>query len=319
MTTVKCPQCATVNSTDNEFCDNCGAQLPVQAGVASSSSAGIGATPAPTPPITINPSAGADAGLVCPQCQAPLTPGDEFCFNCGHDVRTLTTGNAKPAQAAATPAATGIPAAVTPPPASGGMKDDDLERELAQLKGSVLGTADPGPTLPPVTNLPSLDPAPLTPPPATATPAGNGAAAANPANAFGAPVADPPANAFGVTAPLTTPPSTSTGPATSLKLHVTGPYGDETVEWKGQELLLGRRDPKTRVFPDVNLDDSAASRRHLSIWLESNDSKFYAQDLESANGTSLNGRDLRPGEPTELHNNDVLKVGTRYSIQVRIA
>jgi len=101
-------------------------------------------------------------------------------------------------------------------------------------------------------------------------------------------------------------------------LQVAGPYGEENLEYKGQELLLGRQDAKTRVFPDVNLDDSAASRRHVSIWKETNDGFFYVQDLESSNGTSLNGRDLEPGGPTRLNNGDVIKIGTRYSIQVRI-
>jgi len=44
----------------------------------------------------------------------------------------------------------------------------------------------------------------------------------------------------------------------------------------------------------------------------------FAQDLESANGTILNGRELRPGEPTELHQGDILKIGTRYNIQIQI-
>jgi pSer/pThr/pTyr-binding forkhead associated (FHA) protein len=104
-----------------------------------------------------------------------------------------------------------------------------------------------------------------------------------------------------------------------LRLHVAGPYGDEVVEYKGEELLLGRQDVKTRVFPDLNLDDSAASRRHLSIWKEDSDGQFYAQDLESSNGSTLNGRDMEPGAPTQLHNGDVIKIGTRYSIQVRIS
>lgn len=304
MTTVKCPQCATVNSVDNEFCDNCGAQLPVQAGVGSVATPATPATP--VAPVVVNTPVTASKDMVCPQCQAPLTPGDEFCFNCGHDVRNLAAPSNGSAAAVIAP--------VTPPaPPAGGMKDDDLERELAALKGQV-GAPTPTPVVP------AADP--VTPPPVAATPdptpapplsSGNG-------NAFGAPASSPTTNAF-ATAPLTTP--TAVAPTTSgtqvMRLHVTGPFGEEMVEWKGQELLLGRRDPKTRVFPDVNLDDSAASRRHLSLWLESGDGKFYAQDLESANGTTLNGRDLRPGEPTEVHNNDILKIGTRYSIQVRIS
>ena len=88
--------------------------------------------------------------------------------------------------------------------------------------------------------------------------------------------------------------------------------------YSGKELLLGRRDPKTRIFPDVNLDDAASSRRHLSIWQEEGDGYFYAQDLESSNGTMRNGQDMPPGEPVQLADSDVIKVGTRYTIQVRI-
>lgn len=93
----------------------------------------------------------------------------------------------------------------------------------------------------------------------------------------------------------------------------------EKVTYIGRELLLGRQDIKTRIFPDVALDDAASSRRHLAIWQEASDEKFYAQDLESSNGTLLNDSDMPPGEPVQLKNGDVIKIGTRYNIQITIA
>jgi len=222
-----------------------------------------------------------------------------------------------------------------PPSQPQGMKDDDIDKALADLDN---GSPDPSdaPTMvgpipvPPVSNSgpvsqpytsqgsPQTSPAPIQ--------TGGGSVPAQPGpqggvagNAFGAPVPVP----TNATQPV--PVVRQTGPVSGgagsgkLTLQISGPYGDEQVDWKGTEILLGRNDAKTRVFPEVNLDDNAASRRHLSIWKDDADSLFYAQDLESANGTLLNGRDLAPGEPTQLNNGDILKIGTRYSIKVQIS
>lgn len=212
------------------------------------------------------------------------------------------------------------------------MKDEDLNRMLGEINpnpapanqpspgpgaggtvaGAPVSASNAGPEAQPAT-VPAQTVVP--PPPAQTSggslPVPSGPAGGVAGNAFGMPPAPaaPPAAAS---------PASSTGPGT-LTLHIAGPYGDETVTWQDKEILLGRNDAKTRVFPEVNLDDSAASRRHLAVWLEDIDSKYYAQDLESANGTLLNGRDLKPGEPTILNDGDVLKIGTRYTIQVRIS
>jgi hypothetical protein len=219
--------------------------------------------------------------------------GDEFCFNCGTDVRAIT--GSQPLVAPAQPQPQPAPANAVDP------NDEAINKALAELDGN---SAAPIPA-----PAPTSDPAQAAPVAVSAPPAPDSAPVA--ANAFSA----PPPVAPGPAPAATPAPAPAPG---SFQLNISGPYGDEVVEWKGRELLLGRNDPKTRIFPDVNLDDSAASRRHLSIWKESADGLYYAQDLESANGTILNGRDLRPGEPTELHNGDVLKIGTRYTIQIQI-
>ena len=286
--TIKCAQCGHQNSDDTEFCENCGAQLPVPvpAGVAAAGVGGIVAAPVAATPVSSGPQ------LACPSCKAPLALGDEFCFNCGTDVRAIT--GSQPLVAPAQPQPQPAPASPVDP------NDAAINKALAELDGNNNAAPDPASPAAP-------DPGPLVPVAVSAPPAPDPAPVAN---AFSAPPAAP------APAPASTPvPVAVPG---GFQLNISGPYGDEVVEWKGRELLLGRNDPKTRIFPDVNLDDSAASRRHLSIWKESADGLYYAQDLESANGTILNGRDLRPGEPTELHNGDVLKIGTRYTIQIQI-
>ncbi|NYZ17890.1 FHA domain-containing protein [Azospirillum sp. RWY-5-1] len=80
-------------------------------------------------------------------------------------------------------------------------------------------------------------------------------------------------------------------------------------------VVIGRTDPFNRIFPDIDLSASdigtrpSLSRRHVEIALTP--SGYAARDLDSANGSSVNGRAL-PG-PTEpprlLRNGDVLRVG----------
>lgn len=62
---------------------------------------------------------------------------------------------------------------------------------------------------------------------------------------------------------------------------------------RGKETLIGRTDPKSGIFVDVDLTAVATapkviSRRHARIEQEGN--RFYLTDLGSANGTKLNGR-----------------------------
>ncbi len=345
--TITCPQCKHQNPDDAEFCENCGAQLPVPApvgtapnpvGFASGGGSTLGSVP---------PGSGSLNQLICPTCRAPLAVGDEFCFNCGTDVRNLT-GPAQGGPAQANPAASngGVdPMAATmtsapQQPQQAGMKDDDIDRALADLDKGAVPASDPsnsptmvGPILvqtpPPISSTgPEAQPfnsqgQPVVPPVPAQTSGGSVPVQPGPqggvaGNAFGTPANLPPvAPSVAPSVPGIPVQSGRTGGA--LTLYITGPYGDETVEWKGAEILLGRNDARTRVFPEVNLDDNAASRRHLSVWKDDADGQYYAQDLESANGTLLNGRDLKPGEPTLLNNGDVLKIGTRYSIKVQIS
>ena len=103
----------------------------------------------------------------------------------------------------------------------------------------------------------------------------------------------------------------------AISFVVSSPAGETRVSFRGQELLCGRRDERMRIFPDIDLDDPAASRRHLALFLDAG--RLCVQDLESGNGTVLNTTPIASGVPVELHAGDVLKIGEHITICVEIA
>lgn len=306
MVTIECPQCHHKNPDDAEFCEQCGAELPAPVGSVANGASATATTQTVGYAGQIQGQAPAD-DLICPKCKAPFVPGDVFCFNCGNDLRNLP-GNQQAATVAIPTGASAAPNSgqVAPgpqPAANSALSVDDWDKAFENPAAASGATTATGPASQSVANQ-------MADPQAPASSAGTSSTA----NAFAAPPAPTTVNNPAQV-------SSQSAPATSnrLILSVTGPYGNQTVEYVGRELLLGRNDAKTRVFPDVNLDDSAASRRHLSIWYEDSEGQFYVQDLESANGTNLNGQDIETGVPIKLGNNDIIKVGTRYSMQAHIS
>ena len=85
-----------------------------------------------------------------------------------------------------------------------------------------------------------------------------------------------------------------------------------TFPVRGKETLIGRNDPKSGIFVDVDLSQvanvpKAISRRHARI--EQEGDRFYLTDLGSVNGTKLNGRRVPPNERMPLWNGDVIEFG----------
>ncbi len=83
---------------------------------------------------------------------------------------------------------------------------------------------------------------------------------------------------------------------------------------KGQEFpledgnnLIGRWDPETGSFPEVDLDaddpEAKISRKHALCRIE--DGKITVEDIGSLNGTYVNrGQRLQPGSPSDIKNGD---------------
>ncbi len=75
---------------------------------------------------------------------------------------------------------------------------------------------------------------------------------------------------------------------------------------------LGRSLEGQAIIPDVDLNtfeayDHGVSRIHAEIRLEADGA--YVLDLDSANGTSVNGERLEPQTPTSVEHGDIIQLG----------
>ena len=85
-------------------------------------------------------------------------------------------------------------------------------------------------------------------------------------------------------------------------------------------ILLGRVDPATNVFPEVDLSQNghfskSISRRHAQI--SKHDDMVVVEDLSSVNGTFVNGKRLTPYLPEPLADGDTLHLA-KLPIKVKI-
>ena len=111
------------------------------------------------------------------------------------------------------------------------------------------------------------------------------------------------------------PPPVSATVGADTPLILTGDSDNRrfVVEARSATTLLGRTDHKARLFVDVDLtsEDGQAygvSRRHARVHFLNG--HYLLEDLESLNGTYLNGRKLRPYLPEVLHGGDEVKLGS---------
>ncbi len=78
------------------------------------------------------------------------------------------------------------------------------------------------------------------------------------------------------------------------------------------EILIGRQDPVSGIFPEIDLtdhggDEGGVSRKHARIAYQ--DGQFTLEDLNSANGTRVNGVRLPFGELSLITNGDEIRLG----------
>lgn len=79
------------------------------------------------------------------------------------------------------------------------------------------------------------------------------------------------------------------------------------------EALIGRADPTRGIMPDIDLGpfggyDAGVSRRHAI--LSCRDGAYQIEDLGSANGTFVNGRQIEPMRATPVKHGDEIMCGT---------
>jgi pSer/pThr/pTyr-binding forkhead associated (FHA) protein len=78
------------------------------------------------------------------------------------------------------------------------------------------------------------------------------------------------------------------------------------------QAVIGRADPVSQFFPDVDLTphgalDNGVGRRHVRIFVSGG--QVMVEDLDSTNGTLLNGVRLTARQPQPLHQGDQLTLG----------
>ncbi len=106
--------------------------------------------------------------------------------------------------------------------------------------------------------------------------------------------------------------------AMTAKLYVegTGELSPPTFSLTKDENLVGRRDPMSNIFPEIDLSrfdpQTKISRRHARIWRSG--STFLVEDLGSSNGTivasaSRSSAHLVPHKPQALASGDRIKIG----------
>jgi hypothetical protein len=125
--------------------------------------------------------------------------------------------------------------------------------------------------------------------------------------ALAAPASVPTPAPTGVEAPPVAPPI---APVAALVIAETGT--ELPLDFSKGEVLIGRSDPVSRVFPDVDLTphggyEAGVSRKHCRIFKQGD--QFFVEDLQSTNGTRLNGQFIPPNQPHPLNDGDVLELG----------
>jgi len=111
--------------------------------------------------------------------------------------------------------------------------------------------------------------------------------------------------------PVATSECSVSGSGRSLVLEGINPQPDSPASLKlkieaamlRRKCVLGRR--KNEV--DYTVPNTSISGRHACLW--EGDGRFFIQDLESSNGTRVNGRDIPSDKPTELSEGDSIELG----------
>ncbi len=79
-----------------------------------------------------------------------------------------------------------------------------------------------------------------------------------------------------------------------------------------QTIVIGREDPVSGVFPDIDLDphgghEGGVGRKHAQLILK--DGQLFVEDLESVNGTAVNRQRISPHQPQALKSGDEIRFG----------
>lgn len=112
-------------------------------------------------------------------------------------------------------------------------------------------------------------------------------------------------------APSQAPMAPAAPVATSAKLVIKDDGAEFPLAGKS-EYLIGREDPVSNIYPDIDLtphkgEEHGVSRMHAKIY--SQGSQYLIEDLNSTNATYLNRQKLAAKTPTPIKDGDEVRFG----------
>ncbi len=182
--------------------------------------------------------------------------------------------------------------------------------------GAKLAAAAPAAGAAPAAPAPEAPPAEAPAAPAPAAPAAEAPAAAAPVAE--APKSDAPTGELNKPAPAPAPaaePAAMVGAFKAKFIVVRGGRKGQEFPLEDGNNLIGRWDPETGSFPEVDLDaddpEAKISRKHALCRIENG--KITVEDIGSLNGTYVNrGQRLQPGSPSDIKNGDEVIIGKTF-------
>lgn len=217
--------------------------------------------------------------IICPSCKTPAPPGAIFCDNCGYDLRTVSSTDEQSVP----------PTFLVPGPGTGEIQCPNCGH--ANIAGSIF-CENCGTQLKQRSEQakPSEIPKPAVSSPSSEEELAETLAGENTPN-------QPPVSK------LDSIPGRLVIVETNVSLTI--PPGHQSI-------IIGREDPVSGVFPDLDLDphgghEAGVGRRHAQLLLV--DGQVFIEDLDSVNGTAVNKERIEPRKPHPILPGDEVRLG----------
>ena len=108
-------------------------------------------------------------------------------------------------------------------------------------------------------------------------------------------------------------PAAPAAPVAVVAPHLTLKEDGAEFSLEGKsEFLIGREDPVSNIYPDIDLtphngEDYGVSRMHAKIYVQGG--QYLVEDLNSTNFTYINRQKLAPKTPTAIKDGDEVRFG----------